>query len=264
MKNLIVFLAAAIFSLTLCGCDISFKKRENALSHARLMNKITVGIKSDSKPFGFVDKNGVAQGFDVDVAKGIAKYVLGDENAVEFVYVTPQSRILDLNTGSIDMIIAIMSMNESRASVVRFSAPYYIAGQAILVKKDSKIAALNDLNGKNVGFVLGTTGEKTIRHLAPGANLRAAKTYPAIFNLLKNGEIEAILADDSVLYGLVADNPGYKILPKRYTREYYSVALRLDEDSDELLDEVNAAINSMQQRGELGAIKDKWIPLLHY
>lgn len=263
MKNLTLFLLAVSLALVLCGCSISFKKNENTLSHAVLMKKLTIGIRSDSKPFGFVDKQGNPAGFDVDIAKGIARHILGDENAIDFVYVTPQSRILDLNSKRIDMVIAIMSMNESRASVVNFSAPYYIAGQAIMVKKNSDISALNDLNGKNVGIVLGTTGEKTIRHLAPNANLRASKSYTGIFNLLKSGEIEAILADDSVLYGLMGDNSGYKILPKRYTREYYAVALRQNDESSDLINAVNEAINYMQQKGELSSIKAKWIPPLH-
>ena len=128
------------------------------------------------------------------------------------------------------------------------------------IKNNSKIAALNDLNGKNVGFILGTTGEKTIRNLAPAANLRAAKTYPDIYELLKKDEIDAILADDSMLYGILSDNKGLKILPKRYTREYYAIAMRQWSESDELFESVNNAINIMQQRGVLNKIKAKWIP----
>ena len=263
MKNLFLIFTLCLFSLFIfCGCTQD-NSSQNALSHAKLMNKITVGIKADSKPFGFIDKNGNPSGFDVDVARQIAKYILGDENAVEFVYVTPNSRISDLNSKKVDMVIAAMSITPARANVVSFSVPYYQAGQAIMVKNNSKISALGDLNGANVGFVLGTTGEKTIRSLAPAASLRAAKTYPEIFNLLKNGEIEAILADDSMLYGLASDNKGYKILPKRYTVEYYAVALRSSKESKELREAVNSAISIMQQRGVLNKIKATWIPPLH-
>ncbi len=260
MKNLILIIFCAIISFSLfCACSLN-QKKENSLSHAILMNKFTIGVKCDSKPFGFVDKDGNIQGFDVDVAKGIARQILGDENALELVCVTPQSRITDLNSKKVDMIIAAMSITDTRAGVVRFSNPYYVAGQAIMVKNNSKIAALNDLNGKNVGFILGTTGEKTIRNLAPAANLRAAKTYPDIYELLKKDEIDAILADDSMLYGILSDNKGLKILQKRYTREYYAIAMRQWGESDELFESVNNAINIMQQRGILNKIKAKWIP----
>lgn len=264
MKNLFLIFTLCLFSLSvLCGCGAQ-KASQNALSHAKLMNKLTVGVKNDSKPFGFVDNEGNPAGFDVDVAKEIARQILGDENAVEFVYVTPSSRITDLNSRKVDMVIAAMSITPNRADVVSFSQPYYQSGQAIMVKEGSKISSLADLNGSNVGFVLGTTGEKTIRNLAPAASLRAAKTYPEIFNLLKNGEIEAILADDTMLYGLAADNKGYKILPKRYTREYYAVAMRSSKESEELREAVDVAVNYMQQRGILNKIKNKWLPPLHY
>lgn len=264
MKNLFLIFTLCLFSLSvLCGCGAQ-KTSQNALSHAKLMNKLTVGVKNDSKPFGFVDNEGNPAGFDVDVAKEIARQILGDENAVEFVYVTPSSRITDLNSRKVDMVIAAMSITPNRADVVSFSQPYYQSGQAIMVKEGSKISSLADLNGSNVGFVLGTTGEKTIRNLAPAASLRAAKTYPEIFNLLKNGEIEAILADDTMLYGLASDNKGYKILPKRYTREYYAVAMRSSKESEELREAVDVAVNYMQQRGILNKIKNKWLPPLHY
>ncbi len=263
MKNLILIIFCALVSISLfCGCN-AVGKKENALSHAILTNKLVVGVKCDSKPFGFVDDKGNIQGFDIDIARNIAKLILGNENGVELLCVTPQSRISDLNSKKVDMIIAAMSITDNRASVVRFSSPYYVAGQAIMVKNSSKIAALNDLNGADVGFILGTTGERAIRSLAPGANLRASITYPEIFKLLKNDEIEAILADDSMLYGILTDNQGYKILPKRYTREYYAVAIRQNKESDELFEEVNNAINIMQQRGFINKIKSKWIPNLH-
>ena len=66
-----------------------------------------------------------------------------------------------------------------------------------------------------------------------------------------------------MLYGLVSENIGYKILPKRYTKEYYAVALRRAPESEELREAVNAAINVMSQRGILNKIKSKWIPPLH-
>lgn len=262
MKNSILFLIIFIFSIFTCGCNSNIDSGD-ALSHAKLMNKITVGVKSDSKPFGFIDKKGDLQGFDVDIAHQIAKHILGDENAVDFVIVTPQSRIFDLNSKKIDMIIAIMSVNESRASVVDFSQPYFVAGQAIMVLKNSKVSSPVDLNGKNVGFVLATTGERTVRYLIPNAGLRATKTYPELFELLKKGEVEAIFADDSILYGFAMADKNVKILPKRYTREYYAVAMRKNEESKALKAAVDEALECMHSRGVINRIKEKWLPLLH-
>ena len=137
MKNPILILIFFVFSsIALFGCSFGGKK-ENALTHAILTQKLTVGVKCDSKPFGFENENGEISGFDVDVAKGIARQILGDENALELVCVTPQSRITDLNAKKVDMIIAAMSITDTRAGVVRFSNRDYVAGQAIMVKNNS-------------------------------------------------------------------------------------------------------------------------------
>ena len=264
MKNLILITLCITFSLfAFCACSFN-KQKENVYAHAVLTNKLVVGVKCDSKPFGFVAENGEIQGFDVDVAKAVSQNIIGNENALELVCVNAQGRIGDLNSKKVDMLIAAMSITDARANVVRFSSPYYIAGQAVMVKNNSRIMSFGNLNNANVGFVLGTTGERTIRRLAPAANLRAAKNYSDVFELLKKGEIDAILADDSMLYGILSENIGYKILPKRYTKEYYAIALRQNQESDELFEEVNSALGNMQQNGTLNKIKAKWIPNLHY
>ena len=87
----------------------------------------------------------------------------------------------------------------------------------------------------------------------------------ALIQTLKNtGDADdAILADDSILYGFVLDNKGYKILPARYTKEYYAIALRQGEENKELKEELNKILNHMQQTGKLNRIKEKWIPNLH-
>ena len=112
MKNLILIVICMLCSFSLlCGC-IGEEKKQNALSHAMLTNRLVVGVKCDSKPFGYVDKDGNIQGFDVDIASSIAQQILGNEKALELVCVTAQSRISDLNSKSVDILVAAMSITE--------------------------------------------------------------------------------------------------------------------------------------------------------
>ncbi len=231
------------------------------LSRIKFRNKITIGIKKDSKPFGFI-KDGELQGFDVDVARNITKRLLGDESLIEFVNVTADSRISDLNSGKVDMIIATMSINAKRADIIDFTSPYFIAGQALMIPDNSKLNSIENLNTRKVGIILGSTGEKTIRLLAPNAMVIGKRNYDDVFQLLKEKKVDAILADDTILYGFIMDNKGYKILPARYTRECYAVAIRQGEENKELKEELNKIINYMQQSGKLNRIKEKWIPNL--
>ena len=258
---LLIFFCSMVF-LGLFGCTNPNREPKDLLARIKFRNKIIIGIKSDSKPFGYIEK-GELKGFDVDVAKNITKRILGDEELAEYVYVTADSRISDLNSGKVDIVIATMSINSKRADIIDFTIPYYVAGQALIIKNSSKINSIESLNTRRAGIILGTTGEKTIRQLAPNATVIGKKNYNEAFDLLKEDKVDAILADDSILYGFVLDNKGYKILPARCTKEYYAIALRQGEENKELKEELNKILNHMQQTGKLNRIKEKWIPNLH-
>ena len=88
---------------------------------------LIVGVKEDSKPFGFRSKTtGNIEGFDVDIARQIAKEILGEERKIKLVPVTPATRIESVTSGSVDMVIATMSITPQRQYLVDFSSPYYI------------------------------------------------------------------------------------------------------------------------------------------
>lgn len=258
MKKLSIFLIFICLFLT--GC-IQEKRPSNLLDEIKSRDKIIVGIKDDSKPFGFI-QNGQITGFDIDIAKNVAMRIFSSdyEGHIEFVPLKPSERIIALNTGRVDIVIATLSINERRKDIIDFSTPYYMAGQALMVPKYSRISSIEQLNDKAVAIVLGTTGEKTIRLLAPNATSIGAKSYKEAFEYLKEGKVEAILADDSLLYGLLTENRGYKILPSRYTEEFYAIGIRQGEENLTLKKQLNAIISSMQQNGKLNRIKEKWIP----
>ncbi|MCX4274383.1 MAG: transporter substrate-binding domain-containing protein [Candidatus Gastranaerophilales bacterium] len=267
MKKVSALLFTFLFFLSLFGlfgCAGQSREPKDLLARIKFRNKIIVGIKNDSKPFGYVE-DGELKGFDIDIAKSISKSLLGDDKGelIEFVVVTPESRISDLNSGYVDIVIATMSISAKRNHIIDFTNPYYVAGQALMVKEGSKINSIQSLNTRRAGIILGTTGEKTIRQLAPNATVVAKKNYNEAFNLLKEDRVDAILADDSILYGFIMNNEGYKILPARYTKEFYAIALRQGEENKELKDALNKILNNMQQTGKLNRIKEKWIPNLH-
>ena len=256
MKKLILFLL--LISLFLSGCSDKTKNRD-VLSKVQGENKIVVALKYHSKPFGFIDKDNKLKGFDIDIAKGIAKRILGDENAVEFKQVTPSNRILKLSSGEIDMIVATMTISQSRMNLVEFTQPYYKIGQAVMVKKDSGIYSTKDLNKKRVAIILGSVSEKQLRLLAPDAKIKGYKTYSEAYSALLNGKTDAISSDDSILYGFLYDNKSLRILPERYTKENYAIAYRKDEKSKKFGEKVEEALLDMQKRGEIIQIKRKWI-----
>lgn len=245
---------------TLCACDIQ-KKKENAdlLNSIKIKKVFVVGINKDSRPFGYIDDETTnITGFDADLIRELSKHIFSSDKIVRFEEVTPSNRILKLNAKEVDVVISTMTINQERMRVVDFSNPYFMAGQAVLVQNDSNIRTGKDLNYKKIGIVLGTTASENIKYIAPHAIITGFKNYKDAFKELVNGNIDAISTDDVILQGIIAQNPEYKILPDRYSTEFYGIALRKDENSQSLKEEINKALAILEKTGKLKKLEKKY------
>lgn len=220
--------------------------------------KLKVGINTDAKPFGFFDKDWKIQGYDADLAHYIAQYILKSPNAVEFVPVTPANRMLKVSTGEVDIVIATMTITPQREEVINFSVPYDYAGQALLVRSNSKITSIADLAGQNVGVVFGTTAEKNMMTLAPTATIIGFRNYHVAYEALKNERIDALTSDDTILSTFAFEDSSVKLLPKRYTKEPYGIALKQGKGTEKLKENIDFAINDMKQKNVLARLRKKW------
>lgn len=253
-----VFSAILFVSFLCCGCGEKKVEYTDTLSVINERGKIIVGVKTDTPPFGYVDKNGNNIGFDVDLARLIAKKLLDDENKIDFVPVDTSNRIMKLTSNEVDMIIATMSITKPRSIILDFSIPYHTAGQAIMVKKDSKISSLMELKNKKAIIVFGSTVEKTLRSNVPNITIMGYKTYPEAVSALKENKADAMISDDTILMGFAMNDNSVKILPKRYSKEPYAVAFRKGEESQKLLEAVNMALKEAVSNGEIKKLKEKW------
>lgn len=254
-----IILGLMMFSVVfLTGCS---KKQEKSdlLTSIKKRGELVVGVKYDSKPFGYVD-NGKLQGYDIDIAHLLAKRILGNEKLVRFVEVNASNRISKLYAGDVDMLVATMTVTPQRQEVVDFSVPYFYAGQAIMIRKGTSIKTVGDLNGRRVIIILGTTGEKNLRYFAPEAILQGYKNYQEGFNGMLNRKAEALTTDDSIIAGFIMDHPEFTMLPQRYSQDGYAVAFRKEPESQSLKYEVNAAIGELRRKGYLNYLKGQWLP----
>lgn len=254
---IVIFLCLVAFHLLVLKPD---KYVQSDMYEDIIKNEIIkVGINSDIKPFAFTDSRGNLCGYDVDLAKNIAEYLLNNREAVKFVPVTPENRLLKLSTGEVDIVIAAMTITPQREKLINFTIPYDNAGQALLVKSTSKITSMADVTGQNIGVIWGTTAEKNMQNLAPMANVIGFKSYREAYVALKDGAISAITSDDTILSGYALGDKDVKLLPKRYTREPYGIGFRKGKGAQKLEHALNYAINDMKQKNIMIRLHKKWI-----
>ena len=256
-KTLLIFICFFLM-LGLAGC-IKKKTNQDLLKTVQERGKIIIGVKYDTKPFGFIDKDQKLKGFDIDLGKEIAKRVIGDENAVEFQQVTSSNRIFSLTSGTVDLVAATMTITPKRQRIIDFSRPYYIAGQAIMVPKNSPVKKLKDLSDKCVIVVLGSTSEINIRQLVPDVKILGFRTYTDAFFALKSGRGDALTTDDTIIYGFLSEDQNYKILKERLTREPYGIGFKKGINTQSFQDSVDFALEQIMQDGTLKRIQRKWM-----
>ena len=216
--------------------------RSDNLKRIEAAKVLRIGIKADSPPFCFQDKDGNPQGFDVDLGFRLARG-LGVQPL--FITVTNAERIERLKKGEVDVVLATLTATRRRAREIDFSLPYFQDQQGLLVKKDSPIQSYRDLAGKKVAAASGTTGIDNIRVVAPDAQVLAAASMTAAFDKLKSGEADAATGDSLQLQALRL-NAGpneYRLAGEGFSVEPYVVGLPRDDSHfrnrvDEILTEV--------------------------
>src|SRR5699024_3454782 len=198
-KSTKIFILPLVLALlvTLTGCAKK-QKSSNVYDQVKESKTITWGVKADTRLFGLMSiKTGKIEGFEVDLAKALTKQMLGKDAKAEFVQTTPKTRIPLLKNGNIDAILATMTITPDRKKQVTFSEPYFTAGQSLLVKDDSSIKNVRDLNGNTALAVKGTTAVDNVKKFEPKAKVFEYDEYGQAFTALKAGQGQAMTTDRS-------------------------------------------------------------------
>jgi glutamate transport system substrate-binding protein len=196
--------------------------------------KLIVGTKFDQPGFGNVSMTDQPEGFDIEVAKLIAKGIFGDDIEGKVEFIEAQSRVREefIQQGKVDLVAATYSITDERKGKVGFAGPYLIAGQSLLVKKsDNSINGPENLAGKKVCSVQNSTPYKRIQQIAPEADVSLVfDAYADCVEALKDGRIDAVTTDDQILLGYAAENPDQlKVVGKPFSNEPYGIGVKKDD-----------------------------------
>lgn len=246
IKNLII-LTGCVLAFFWMFCDIL--KRETVVSHDASV--LVMGTNATFKPFEYKE-NGQVVGFDVDLAREIAKD-LGAELKIEDM--SFDGLLPALEGGRIDIAVAGMSVTEERAKNALFSEPYYQATQRIIVPEDSKIFNKSGLIGKKIGVQLGTTGDILASEIK-GAKVIQFPAAPNVLQELASGRVDAVILDDAPATQYIAAFSGLKILSSPIGNESYAIAMK--KSNHTLKEKVNQTINRMKEDGRMDTLLKKY------
>lgn len=212
-------LAVGLFTAT--ALLMSFAPAADAQTASRLeeitkRDKLIVATFGTAPPFCFTDDAGKLVGFDIDIARLIAKSLLGDENKIEFVVVTSEGRWPAVNSGRADIGLASTTVYPDRALRVAFSRPYIDSGISVLVRQDAKIDKLTQLN--NQQFTLANLSNPQMqdrqKRFLPNVKVMTFDTPATMFTAVKSGQAQAMQMDTPVVNWYAANNKELKVLPE--------------------------------------------------
>jgi glutamate transport system substrate-binding protein len=190
---------------------------------------VKVGTKFDQPLFGLKNLEGKPEGFDVEIAKLIAGEMGIAPDKIQWVETVSANREPFIQQGKVDYVVATYTINDERKKVVDFAGPYYEAGQDIMVAKGNPdgIAGPDDLAGKKVCSVTGSTPAENIRTNYPKAQLTEFDVYSKCAEALKNGQVQAVTTDNVILLGLISkDQEAFELVGKPFTKEPYGIGLK--------------------------------------
>ncbi|MFF1547305.1 glutamate ABC transporter substrate-binding protein [Streptomyces sp. NPDC058291] len=258
--------AALVLALTATACGGDNKDTGTSSSAGTGSGgggKIKVGIKFDQPGLGLKKPDGSFAGFDVDVAKYVAKQLGYGPDQIEFVETKSADRENALSRGDVKFIAATYSINDERKKKVDFAGPYLLAHQDLLIKSDSDISKGTDLNGKKLCSVTGSTSAQNVKKtIAPDANLKKVSSYSECIAGLQSGAVDAVTTDDSILAGFASQDQykgKFKLAGLKLSNENYGIGVKKGDTAT--VDKINKALEQMVSDHSWDkAVKDNFGP----
>lgn len=261
--QLAAILAAGLLALSACGDagddegdsgpDVEVEKQDfeagTRMADLQESGKVKIGVKFDQPGIGFKAAGSeTPSGFDPAVGKIIAAKLGIDAGDIEWVETVSANREPFLQNGTVDFVIASYSITDDRRKVVGQAGPYYVTGQSLLVAKDDDtIKGADDLKGKKVCSVTGSTSIETVEQKY-GATPAGFDTYSECVDQLLNGSVDAVTTDAAILLGYAAEDPDkLKVVGEPFSEERYGIGY--GKDHPELCEFINDSLTSAFEDG---------------
>lgn len=220
------------------GTSSGANAKARSLDEIKKSGKIKIAVFSDKAPFGYVDKDGKYQGYDVYFAERLAKD-LGVKP--EYTSVDPAARVDVLTSNKVDLVLANFTVTEERKEKVDFAKPYMKVALGVVSPQNAPITDVGQLDGKTLIIAKGTTAETWFEKNAPNVKLQKYDQYADAYNALLDGRGDAFSTDNTEVLAWAKANKGFKVGITRLGDDD-TIAPAVQKGNKELLDFVNDEI----------------------
>ena len=243
-------LAAAAMLLTACGADDS----SNSSSSGDEITKLVAGTEATFAPFEYMDESGEIVGIDREILDAIAEET-GVE--IEMRNVGWDPLFSQVKNNEIEVGASAITINDKRKETYDFTVPYFEATQVIVVKNDSTVESLADLDGQKISVQINTTGHEAAKKAfgETSTNIAAFENLPVALLEVINGSTAAAIGDNAVVYEYLKNNPNadLKVIEdETFEKEYYGLMVK--KGNKEVLDILNEGSEVIKENGKLDEI----------
>lgn len=220
------------------GTSSSANAKARSLDEIKKSGKIKIAVFSDKAPFGYVDKDGKYQGYDVYFAEQLAKD-LGVEP--EYTSVDPAARVDVLTSNKVDITLANFTVTDERKEKVDFAKPYMKVALGVVSPENTEITDVSQLKGKTLIIAKGTTAESYFEKNEPDVKLQKYDQYADAYNALLDGRGDAFSTDNTEVLAWAKTNKGFKVGITKLGDED-TIAPAVQKGNKELLNWINDEI----------------------
>ncbi|WLG70220.1 transporter substrate-binding domain-containing protein [Pseudomonas brassicacearum] len=219
-----------LFAATTAAMGVA-QAADSKLDSVLQRGKLIVGTGSTNAPWHFQGADGKLQGFDIDIARMVAKGVFNDPEKVEFVVQSSDARIPNLLTDKVDMSCQFITVTASRAQQVAFTLPYYREGVGLLLPANSKYKEIEDLkaagDGVTVAVLQNVYAEELVHQALPKAKVDQYDSVDLMYQAVNSGRADAAATDQSSVKYLMVQNPGrYRSPAYAWSPQTYACAVK--------------------------------------
>lgn len=277
LQFIMLFLASLLMTVSVAACNSSESSYVKSLSvtsgtasaaslpgvnpgmtleQIQSTGKVRVAVPDDFPPFGAVGSDMQVRGYDIDVAREIAKGLGVD---LELIPVVGNYRIPFLQTNRVDMVISSLGKNKERAKIIDFSIPYAPFFSGIYGEKNVKVASMEDLKGRTLGVAQGSLEDLELSKLPAGTvQMKRFASNSLTASALVSGQVELIATGNVVAAKLIRDNPD-KQIDNKFVMKNSPCYIGVRRGDTNLLQKVNAIVRDLKKSGKLNQFSQKWL-----